>query len=147
MKHHKYGTKSQSKLATCHPAWRQVAEDALDMSPYDITIIHGLRGKELQNRLFAEGKSKKQFPDSRHNKSDDPVLEFPTEYSDAIDFGPIIDGRIPWNDTHIFAVVAGCFFAAAAKNGVKLRWGGDWDGDGSTRDQSLMDWGHMEIDW
>lgn len=34
--------------------------------------------------------------------------------SEAIDFGPWINGGVPWNDTHIFAVIAGCFFAAAA---------------------------------
>jgi hypothetical protein len=58
----------------------------------------------------------------------------------------MINGVIPWDDTHIFAVVAGSFFAAALELGVMLRWGGDWDGDGLSKgDQRFFDYGHVEI--
>jgi len=63
----------------------------------------------------------------------------------AFDFAPWIDGAIPWGDTHIFAVIAGAFFAATLDLGYTVRWGGDWDSDGSTKDQRLMDWGHIEV--
>jgi peptidoglycan L-alanyl-D-glutamate endopeptidase CwlK len=36
-------------------------------------------------------------------------------------------------------------FAAAAELGVSLRWGGDWDGDGSRRDHSFIDLPHFEL--
>lgn len=145
MDYHEYGAKSSSKLDTCHPQLATVARRALKISPYDITIIHGWRGEEIQNALQESGASTKRWPDSRHNKSDDSRLPRPELTSDALDFAPWIDGDIPWDDTHIFAVIAGCFFAAAAELGVTLRWGGDWDSDGSTRDQKLMDWGHVEL--
>lgn len=143
--HHIYGDKSDAKLGTCHPMLKKIAYRALQRSPYDITIIHGWRGKELQNQLVAEKKSRTPWPESRHNKSDDATLDSPELVSDALDFAPWIDGDIPWDDTHIFACIAGCFLSAAQDFGCTLRWGGDWDSDGSTKDQTLMDWGHVEL--
>jgi len=140
---HAFGSGSMAKLNTCHPDMQLVAIKALELSPYDFTIIHGWRGEEVQNALFDSGASRKRWPDSRHNayRMNDPK----SPASDAIDFGPWINGKVPWDDTHIFAAIAGCFLAAASDLGVELRWGGDWDGDGSTKDQTLMDWGHVEL--
>jgi len=137
---YEYGKKSSAKLNTCHPDLQMVAEYALAMSPYDITIIHGWRGEDVQNALYDSGASHKQWPDSKHNHT-----AHDTPYSLAIDFAPWVKGTIPWNDTHIFAIIAGCFFAAANQVGVTIRYGGDWDSDGSTTDQTLMDWGHVEL--
>ena len=137
----KYGIKSQSKLRTVHDPLAAVAYRALELSPYDITIIHGWRGEGIQNELFDTNKSHKRWPDSNHNHTDRQGVPD----SLAIDFAPWVNGLIPWGETHIFAAIAGCFFAAAAEMGVKIRWGGDWDADGSTNDQTLMDWGHVEI--
>ncbi len=135
-----FGKKSSDKLATCHPDLREVAELALEFSPYDITIVHGWRGEAVQNALYDSGASHKQWPNSKHNReaNGDP-------YSLAIDFGPWVNGGVPWDDTHIFAIIAGCFFSAAKQVGVDIRFGGDWDTDGSTKDQTLMDWGHVEL--
>ena len=70
--------------------------------------------------------------------------------SNALDFTPwgrLKDGRMgpPWDDTHSFAMLGGLFLAAGKIRSVGLRYGGDWDGDGSTQDQTLMDWGHVEL--
>lgn len=143
---YKYSTNSKNKLDTCHPVLHDIANEAIATSPYDITIIHGWRGMDLQNQLYAKGKSKLQFPFSRHNKTDDPHVIDPHRLSDALDFAPYVNG-INWEDSHIFSVIAGCFFAAAIRMGHVLRWGGDWDMDGSTKDQTFMDWGHLEIVW
>lgn len=142
---HAFGAKSQSKLATCHPVMVAVTERALMRSPVDFTIIHGWRGKDLQNVLVDSGASRTRWPDSKHNKTLDPDIDNPLQFSDAVDFGPWIMGKVPWDDTHIFAAVAGCFFAAADELDARIRWGGDWDGDGSTKNQTLMDWGHIEL--
>jgi peptidoglycan L-alanyl-D-glutamate endopeptidase CwlK len=142
----RYGGRSLEKLATCHPTLERIAHEALRISPYDITIIHGLRGEAVQNALYDSHASTKRYPDSRHNKTDDYQLE-KFKFSDALDFAPYVNGKIYWKDTHIFAVVAGCFIAAANNLEYKLRWGGDWDSDGTTTDQTLMDWGHLEMKW
>lgn len=142
-----YGKKSRDRLATCHPILQEIAEHALGISPYDITIIHGLRGEAVQNALYDSHASTKQWPNSRHNATQDPEVADHFSMSDALDFAPVVNGKIPWDDTHIFAAVAGVLMSSARSLGYELRWGGDWDGDGETTDQKLMDWGHVEINW
>lgn len=135
-----YGNKSAGRIATCHVRLQDVAMRAIKLTPVDYTIIHGWRGEELQNTLFESGASKTPWPESQHNNE---VDEEPCSL--AIDFGVWINGKVPWGDTHAFAVVAGVWFAAAEECGATLRWGGDWDMDGLTIDQTFMDWGHVEV--
>lgn len=130
-----FGTKSSAQLETCAPRLAAVARRALEISPYDFVIIVGHRDQAAQDAAVAAGNSKTPWPTSMHNRR--PSL--------ALDFAPIFGKVIPWNDTHIFAVVAGCFMAAGQELGSPIRWGGDWDSDGSTKDQTLMDWGHVEL--
>jgi len=140
-----YGTASMQKLNTCHPEIRHTMVEGLKVSPYDITIIWGFREKHAQNEAFAKGASTKQWPNSSHN-----VLETDGDpLSDAVDFAPwciLPNGLmgIPWDDTHAFAVIGGILLATSIRLGYSLRYGGDWDMDGLTTDQILMDWGHLE---
>lgn len=134
-----YGQSSMKKRDSCDPALIRVMDLGLKMSPVDIAIVWGWRGQEVQDGLYRMGSSKVQFPDSMHNYL---VDDKPNAL--AFDFGPWVNGRIPWGDTHLFALVAGVFFGAAQQLSIKLRWGGDWDMDGLTIDQTFMDWGHLE---
>ena len=138
---YQFGKASTEKLGTCDSRLAAIARVALSRSPYDITIVWGGRGRDIQNALYDSGASHKQFPHSKHNTLDG----IGGLASEAIDFAPWVDGAIPWDDTHIFAVIAGLFYAAATELGQTVRWGGDWDTDGSTQDQTLMDYGHIEI--
>lgn len=135
-----FGTASREKLNTCHPKLITVAELAIELSPIDITIVWGFRPMEIQNALHASGASQKRYPDSKHN-----FLRSSVKMAKALDFAPWINGGIPWKDTHAFAVVAGVFLSVGIAQEIPLRWGGDWDMDGSTEDQTLMDWGHLEL--
>jgi len=135
-----FGSSSQAKLKTCHPKLIKVAEAAILATPVDFTIVWGFRPETIQNALFDSGASKKRFPNSKHNFMSNSV-----KMSKAIDFAPWIRGSIPWKDTHAFAVLAGVFFAEAKRLNIELRYGGDWDRDGLTTDQTFMDWGHMEL--
>lgn len=137
----KFGRSSTAKLDTGCPGIKLLASRALILSPYDFTVIRVWSGQEVQDILFKTGASTKAWPDSKHNIVDAEG----NPYAEALDFGPWVARRIPWKDTHVFAIIAGSFFASAQLLGFKIRWGGDWDGDGSTRDQNLMDWGHIEI--
>ena len=128
-----FGSASQEKLAGVAPELRVIAARAISASPVDFTIVWGHRGEQIQNALFESGASRKRWPASKHNQV--PAL--------ALDFAPWVQQRIDWEDTHIFALIAGVFFASAGPG--QLRWGGDWDGDGTTSDQTLMDWGHIEL--
>lgn len=130
-----FGNKSNGRLDSVHSSLHAVADLALNLSPYDFTIVHGHRGEVEQNLLFMHGLSQLEYPNGKHNKRP----------SEALDFAPWVNNFIPWNDTHIFCVIAGCFFAAAKDLNISIRWGGDWDSDGSTKDQQLMDYGHIEL--
>ena len=129
-----FGSSSTRKLSTVHPHLRQVAIRALERTPYDFAIIHGWRGRDVQNALEASGASTKRFPDSKHNKSDDPNIDEPEKVSDAIDFAPYVAGQKIQRRRQKRPGAT-----------VTLRWGGDWDGDANTKEHKLQDWGHLEI--
>jgi peptidoglycan LD-endopeptidase CwlK len=57
---------SKERLQTCHADLRVLFGHVIQ--GYDCTIVEGHRGKERQNRAFAEGKSKLKYPQSKHNK-------------------------------------------------------------------------------
>jgi peptidoglycan L-alanyl-D-glutamate endopeptidase CwlK len=147
---YKLGVASQLKLIGVNPILVSVAECAIRFTPVDFSILWGWRGEADQTLMVKTKVSKTPWPLSKHNVVD--ANHRPA--SMAIDFAPWIKGDIPWDDTHTFAVIAGVWFASFAAireehptfaEGYVLRWGGDWDRDGSTRDQTFMDWGHLEL--
>lgn len=96
-------------------------------------VIEGHRGEARQNKLFAEGKTKVRFPNSKHNSL--PSL--------AVDIAPL---PIDWNNRQRFAELAAIVFDEAKKRNVRLRWGGDWNRNGDWRDETFLDMPHFEID-
>lgn len=119
---------------------------ALLMTPaaIDLSIIWGYRDKGEQNGLDPRV-TNARWPQSYHNAVDhkgDPQ-------SEAVDFAPWVlmpSGKmgIPWRDNNLFCMVAGIVLAAAFIEEVELTWGGDFDRDGHTTDQTLADLGHMQ---
>jgi len=137
----RFGTNSAAKLETVHPDLVALAYQVMGYQIMDFTIIWGFRGETSQNTVFESGASTKPWPESKHNilgPDGNPL-------SEALDYGPWRDNAIPWKDRLAFAVLAGAFLVAAKELDVKLRWGGDWDMDGNTTDQTLMDLGHIEL--
>lgn len=142
-----YGTGSRAKLDTCHQELQDIFELYRVKQFFEITIIHGWRGEEIQHQVFIEGNSTKDWPDSKHNHID-KVTHKAESY--AVDYGPWCYvpklGRkgVPWADTHAFAIIGGLLLACAKELNYNIIYGGDWDMDGLTTDQNLMDWGHLE---
>lgn len=138
-----FGSRSRAKLETCCDEIVEVCELGIKRTPVDFTIVHGFRPEDVQNMLFESGASRKRWPDSTHNYriADGDTY---TPASLAIDFAPWINGGIPWKETHAFAMIAGVLIGSAMELGYRLRWGGDWDSDGLSSDQTLLDWGHVE---
>lgn len=135
---YRYSEKSRQRLATVDPVLALVFEEALKAGLIDIAIIQGRRSKEQQNVYYAAGKSKVQWPNSKHN------TETPNELAQAIDAGPVVHGKISWEKDHCI-YLAGIVMATAASLGVKIRWGGNWDMDGEpVTDQSFQDLVHYE---
>ena len=126
-----FGRRSQNRLRTCHPLLRLLMETVVE--DRDCTILDGHRGQTAQDRLFAEGRSKVQFPNSKHNA-------YPSKAVDAAPW-PLPD----WEDRDAFVRFGGYVEARADALGIRIRWGGDWDGDGSMADQTFDDLVHFEL--
>jgi len=127
----KFGKRSTENLNTCDERLQKIMQAVIDAG-YDCSILEGYRGQYLQDKYFHEGKSKLKFPQGKHN----------TLPSLAVDVAPY---PIDWKDTERFRLFAGIVIGIAAAQGVKLRWGGDWDGDLTNKDQSFHDLPHFEI--
>jgi len=134
-----FGQRSLDCLFGCDARLVKVATAALAVSPYDFGIIEGHRDLVRQAELFAGGKSKIDGVTKKGNHNYIP--------SRAFDFLPTgtVNGVSAWEDAPRFAVIAGVILATGAGLGIRLRWGGDWDGDGNARDQSLYDLPHIEL--
>ncbi len=143
---YRFGRRSSERLLTVCDDLQMIAHTAMELQIYDFTIVCGWRSKEAQMQAFLTGASRVRWPNSNHNNLD--LNGEPN--SNAFDFAPwcsLPSGKhgIPWNDTHAFAVLGGIFISAGASLGISIRYGGDWDMDGLTTDQKLMDWGHIEV--
>ena len=126
----RFGKTSKKNLNTCH-------EDLFDLfneviKYFDCSILEGHRGEEDQNKYFKEGKSKVKFPRGRHNA-------YP---SNAVDVVPY---PVDWNDTNRMYYFAGIVKGIAETMEIKIRWGGDWDGDTEVKDTKFKDLPHFEL--
>ncbi|MBU0969197.1 MAG: M15 family peptidase [Proteobacteria bacterium] len=130
----KFSLKSNDKLNTCHPLLQELFREVVKTD--DCSIVEGQRSRRRQNQLFKEGKSKLKWPEGKHNRMP----------SEAVDVGPWIEGQgIPWDDPEYFYSFALKVQKKADELGIRLRWGGDWDGDGDTTDQTFNDLAHWEL--
>lgn len=126
-----YSQTSLQRLATCDPRLQAIMKDVIKVQ--DITIICGHRPNEEQAKLFANGDSKVPAGQSKHNRRP----------SHAVDIAPV---PLRWRDTLGFVRLAGIVAAVAERHGVRLRWGGNWDGDHHLlTDQTFDDLVHYEI--
>jgi peptidoglycan L-alanyl-D-glutamate endopeptidase CwlK len=130
-----FGPESRRQLATCHPDLQRVMLEAIKV--FDFSIVEGHRGKEKQDRAFANGASKVQWPDGKHNAIP----------SRAVDCAPF---PIDWSDRpkaiERFVYMAGVIMATADRLGVSLRWGGDWNRNEDMRDEGpFRDYPHFEL--
>ena len=126
----KYSKNSQAELSTCHPLIQKVFDVVIQR--FDHAVLCGHRPKSEQDRVFALGRSKVQWPNSKHN----------TKPSVAVDAVPY---PIDWDNIKRFVYFGGFVMGVAFTLGVKLRWGGDWDGDTTLTDQNFNDYPHFEL--
>ena len=103
----------------------------------DVVVVTGVRDKESQGLAFAEGRSQIQWPNSKHNVS-------PPErtMAEAVDLSP---WPVDWTKPKRFYLLAGAMIQEARKQGVPIRWGGDWDVDFNLDDQRFNDLAHFEL--
>ena len=123
---------SMARLETCSPHLQLIFNKVLVVR--DRSILCGSRGEEEQTRLFNEGKSQLEFPNSKHNSSP----------SDAVDVVPY---PVPDLELEIEEFIRFSHFVlgTAYGMGIALRWGGDWDRDFDLTDQRFNDYPHFEL--
>jgi len=122
----RFGKKSKERLKGIDTKLVNVLNELVKIM--DVTIIEGLRTQERQNELVKKGASKTKY--SKHIQGK------------AVDVAPY---PIDWNDRDRFHYMGGMIRGIAKQLNVNVRWGGDWDGDGETKDNSFDDLVHIEI--
>jgi len=136
----KFSAKSKARLRTCKPEIREVFETVLALGIIDFGVSCGVRTKEEQNKAYSEGRSKLKWPKSKHN-----VINL-DRLSNAVDVYIYIKGKgISYHQGHC-CILAGLVLGEAARRGIKMRWGGNWDMDSEPlTDQRFQDLVHFEL--
>tara|TARA_B100002019_G_scaffold292644_1_gene316497 strand:+ start:2298 stop:2678 length:381 start_codon:yes stop_codon:yes gene_type:complete len=123
---YRFGKKSKARLKGVDPKLVNVLNELIKIM--DVTIIEGLRSAERQQELLEKGATKVKY--SKHMEGK------------AVDLAPY---PIDWEDRDRFHYMGGMIRGIAKQLNVNVRWGGDWDGDGETKDNGFDDLVHVEI--
>lgn len=121
---------SIDRLNTCDCRLQKVFLEVI--KHFDCAVIWGHRSEEDQNSAYAQGFSKLKWPESKHNS-------LPSKAVDVVPY------PIDWADRARFYFFAGHVQMTAKMMDMKLRWGGDWDGDTEVADQTFFDLAHFEL--
>jgi peptidoglycan L-alanyl-D-glutamate endopeptidase CwlK len=115
--------RSLRALKGVHPDLVKVVKRAATLSPTPFIVTEGLRTLARQKELVAKGASKTM--NSRHLTGH------------AIDFVPVVGGKITWK-WPAFRPVADALKAASKELKVPIAWGGDF--------RTFKDGPHIELD-
>jgi peptidoglycan LD-endopeptidase CwlK len=126
----RFGKRSKARLKGVDARLVSVCNELIKIM--DCTIIEGVRSEEKQNEYFKKGKSKK----------DGIVNKGMHQLGKAVDLAPY---PINWNDRDRFHYMGGMVRGIAKQLNLNVRWGGDWDSDGETKDNNFDDLVHIEI--
>ena len=122
----RFGKRSRERLKGVDARLVNVLNELIKIM--DVTIIEGVRSAERQAELLEKGATKVKY--SRHMEGK------------AVDLAPY---PIDWNNRDGFYYMGGMIRGIAQQMGLKVRFGGDWDSDGDTKDNSFDDLVHVEI--
>lgn len=109
----KFSEKSLDKLNTCHVDLITLFREVINHR--DCTVLKGYRDEAEQTKAFAEGRSNARYGQSKHN----------FKPSRAVDVAPY---PIDWNNKARFDEFAGFVMGIAAQLGIKIKWGGHFEG-------------------
>ncbi len=126
----RFGKTSNIRLNEAHPDLQRLFREVV--KSWDCSILCGHRNERDQTEAFDAGNSSVEFPNSKHNAIP----------SRAVDVAPY---PIDWNDLGRFYMFAGYVLRTAEEMGIRIRYGGDWDGDKKTTDQTFNDLPHFEL--
>ena len=151
-----FSQKSQNRLNTCNPLLVELFRHVV--VNFDCTILEGARSENRQMTLLKEGRTKLEYPLSKHNVG--PGAD--RDLSDAVDVVPYpidwcfeddlictcsgeeINMHTLHNIQRWFKFI-GYVQGVAAEMGIPLISGADWDGDNCMADQKFDDLPHFEV--
>jgi len=122
----RFGKRSRSRLKGVDAKLVNVLNELIKIM--DVTIIEGVRSAERQKELLEKGATKVKY--SKHMEGK------------AVDLAPY---PIDWKNRDGFYYMGGMIRGIAHQMGLKVRFGGDWDSDGDTKDNDFDDLVHVEI--
>lgn len=135
------GKRSLEKLCGVDPRLINIVMRAIVLTKQDFSVTCGIRSREEQRKLYAQGRTKpgdivtwtlnsRHFPDA-------------DGYGRAVDLEPYPSD---WKDLSKFDAISKAMFQAAKDLGIKIRWGADWDQDGNPRERGESDSPHFELE-
>jgi len=133
----RFGVLSAYQLSSCTPALQRLLTEAIRRAPkwLDFAILCGHRNEVDQNKAFADGQSKKRWPDGEHN-------HLPSRAVDIRPASPF--NAADWQDQVRFGRIMGFIEGVAVDLGIPIRLGLDWNRDGRSIDETFKDLGHLE---
>lgn len=158
----RYSGRSLSELFTAHLDLQVLFQDIV--VDFDNTVLQGKRTEEEQRKNVDSGVSKTMnskhvYPLDEASLAVDVApypLEWPKLKRMLSEVKELIEVRAPQPELEAaveeyaktlarFYYFGGYVLGRADEKGIKLRWGGDWDGDREIRDQSFDDTVHFEL--
>jgi len=122
------GNTSKVNLKGVHPNLVKVIEEAIKNTPIDFTVTSGVRTTKQQQDLYAQGRTKPgqivTKADGIKSKSNHQVKA--DGFGHAIDFVPYVNGKVDWNTTKYFKIIAEHILDVAESLGIDTEWGGTW---------------------
>lgn len=130
--------RDKQRLEGVKDALVRVVTRAATMYPGTFMVLEGLRTKERQAALYAQGRTVpgKVVTWTRNSKH---------LTGDAVDLAPVVGGAIPWGSPAAFDELAQVVFRAAELEGVAITWGADWNNNGIRREKGETDSPHFQL--
>jgi peptidoglycan L-alanyl-D-glutamate endopeptidase CwlK len=125
-----FGSASLTSRAKLHPKLQLIVDEAI--KEIDFKILDATRGRAAQEKAFRQGNTKAHFGDSAHNYVPAIAMDlFPAPYD--------------WDNTKAFENLSVVILRIAKEFSIPLRWGGDWNMDGSKTTSDSWDKPHYEL--
>lgn len=136
----KLGIQSLARLDGVHPDLVRVVKRAIEITSVDFKVIEGVRSYARQKKLYAQGRTPPGRVVTWKMKSKHLIQA--DGYGHAVDLLP---APYDWKEEEPFDRVAIAMVKAAGELDVKIRWGGNWDGDGRPHEKGETDGPHFEL--
>lgn len=155
------GAKSLSHLVGVEPRLVRVVQRAIGMSKQNFMVVEGLRSRDQMCVNWGKGRTAAQCTAvgvgaSYAQPGADKVTwlrnpfmsnhrAMPDGFGHAVDLGAWVDGKYDGDHAALYDQIALAMLQAAHLEGVHIRWGADWDGDGKYHEPGETDMGHFEL--